>query len=190
MSEVVVIDNGNYTEDLIKKISNCIFEKKILIMPSDTIYGFLCLPELEEKLRTIKKRETKPFIHLVKSISDLSYFKIEVNEYQSVLEKNWPGPMTFILKGKSEKTYGLRMPDSEFLLDILKKVESPLLSTSVNYSGMPALTNFEEIKKDFFDKVEMMVYDKSYRGDVSSTIVDLTSKPYNILRTGKKIFIE
>ena len=44
------------------------------------------------------------------------------------------------------------------------------------------------IKKEFSGKVGLMIFDKDITSDISSTIVDLSTFPYKILREGSVLF--
>ncbi len=173
----------NYNDDVINKISSLIKKNKIVIMPSDTVYGFLALPKMENKLRKIKKRDVKPFLYLINDLDMLDYLGIDKNLNIEILNKYWPGPFTFILDNKSGGV-GVRMPDSKELRQIIKEAESPLISTSVNYSGEESLNEINEIIKEFQDKADLIISDKIFKSTIASAIVDLRNNPYKILRKG------
>jgi len=184
-SEKIIIDDTGYNDDVLSKITDRIKNGKIVIMPSDTVYGFLTVNSNEGKLRVIKKRDKKPFLFLISSFEDIGLLGAELEDHQmNILKKFWPGKVTFILSKKDGTTIGVRMPDWEVLRFIIKESGTPLLSTSVNYSGENALANIENITGEFDDKVDLIVYDRFFHSANASTIVDLTKKPYKVLREG------
>ena len=140
-NQKVVIVDKIYPDDLIFKLIKLIKGGKIIIMPSDTIYGFLCLPSRENKLREIKKRDKKPFLFLISDFNQLNTLEINTEKVKDILEKYWPGSITFILHRDDGKSIGIRMPHWFLLRRIIDNVGSPLISTSVNYSGMPSFNN-------------------------------------------------
>jgi L-threonylcarbamoyladenylate synthase len=184
-SEIITIDSPAKYEVEAERIASFLKNGKIVIMPSDTIYGFLTLPENEEKLRIIKKRENKPFLFLIYDIFQLDVLNISLDPVKGILSRYWPGAVTFIMRSRDEKTVGIRFPDWRIMQHIIKLAGSPLLSTSVNYSGEPALSDTDEIIKEFEDKVDLIVVDKSFKGKNSSTIADISSMPYRIIRKGE-----
>ncbi len=183
-----VLEIYNYTEEIINTVVSFITNNKIIIMPSDTIYGFLTKIENEKRLRDIKKREEKPFLHLISKYSHLEMLNINIKDYILILEKNWPGNITFLMFDKNNEKIGVRMPDYPVLKEILDRVDLPLLSTSVNFSGKQALNNIEEIIKNFYDSVDLIINDKNFIPKSASTIVDLTTKEYTVVRKGDKEF--
>lgn len=188
MNKIITITNGVYTKNIIDKIVSCLCNEEIIIMPSDTIYGFLALSNKEKQLREIKKRDEKPFLYLIHNINQLTFMGITINNItSSILSKYWPGSVTFILSSVDGKTYGVRMPEWNVLYSILKKVDKPLLSTSVNLSGEPAINNINNIINQFRDNVSLIINDVKFKPKEASTIVDLTKNPYQIIRQGSVV---
>lgn len=187
MGKLISITNSEY-EKHIETIVDALKKEQIIIMPSDTIYGFLCTASCEDRVRTIKQRDTKPFLYLIDSYSRLDSLSIAYKEYGETLEKNWPGPFTFILENTEGTTIGTRMPDWELLRKIASEVDQPLLSTSVNISGQPALNDPEEIVRTFLDQVDLIITDEHYSGDTSSTIIKLDKTGHTLIRQGSGEF--
>ena len=64
------------------------------------------------------------------------------------------------------------------------QVGQALFSTSVNVSGKPALWRIEDICSTFEKHVDLVVTAGDRPEGVPSTIVDVTAKPYRLLRRG------
>ena len=77
MNNILQIIDGRYDQRIIEKIVNEIKKKSIVIMPSDTIYGFLALSEKEEEIRQIKQRDKKPFLSIIEGEKELILFTIK-----------------------------------------------------------------------------------------------------------------
>src|SRR6056297_4106903 len=92
------------------RVIEIVSEGGVVIMPCDTIYGFIGrYPDTDLRIRTIKGRgETKPFLVL----SSKAHLKSLTN--QKIPEKfsrYWPGPLTLILTAKTGgKTVAVRIP--------------------------------------------------------------------------------
>ncbi|MCK4796930.1 MAG: threonylcarbamoyl-AMP synthase [Spirochaetes bacterium] len=187
MSKIIEINNHIYTDKILDEIISFIKMKKIIIMPSDTIYGFLALPSTEKKLREIKKREKKPFLYLISDIKQLESLGVNISQYSTIFNKHWPGPVTFIMKSTEEKTIGVRMPDWNILQNIIKQIGAPLISTSVNYTDMPSINNIDKIIKKFDDNVDLIIADKNFNPKEASSIIDITKATHKILRKGSTL---
>lgn len=164
-------------------IIDALKNEKILILPTDTIYGFSGIfPNTSNKIASIKGRDlNKPFIALVSSIDDILKYSDTVipNKILELL----PAPITLILRLKNGDTQAFRYPKDTWLTNLISNLKSPIFSTSVNYSGLPAITSIDEIIKEFEDKVELIVSDGNLQAK-ASTIIDLTDDKPKILRQG------
>lgn len=183
MDKVLYIDKNN-SDDISEIVSRMIKNEKVIIIPTDTIYGFSSLDICEGRIRDIKKRDDKPFLYLISNIEQLSFFNIDFGKYIDILEKNWPNMITFLMKNNKNEKIGIRFPDNDFLIKIIDKIGKPIVSTSVNYSGEPILNNENEIIKEFYEKVDLIVIDKNYKLSMSSTIVDISEPVFKIIREG------
>lgn len=170
--------NKNTTEPSV--IANLLMMGKVGILPCDTIYGISAAvnTETEEKIYEIKKRkEGKKFIRL----TSIEYAKANFDIPEFILS-SWPAPLTAIVKDR-DQTIALRVPNDDYLAKIFETV--PLIfSTSVNISGEKALTNIDEIKKEFDGVVDFMLIDLKEQSTISSTIVDCSSNEIKLIRQG------
>ncbi len=174
----------------------------IFIYPTDTIYGFGCNPFNDKALKTLNgikgRGQQKQYILLVDSANTLlEYIDLNDNQIIAMLRNIWPNPISFILnlnfKTKDLLKYdtaAFRIPDNTFCLNLLSELKSPLVSTSVNFSNQPPLTDYPSIKNEFADKVDAVFFMNEKENIRASTLVDLTKKHPKILREGKNNFIE
>lgn len=135
---------------------------KVIIYPTDTIYGLGCLADNAKaikKIYKIKKRGAKkPLLVLVDSLKMADkYCKID-KEQEKFLKSAWPGPVTVILEHKNKlpkvltsvkKTLAVRLPKNDFLIKIIKRIKVPLVSTSVNISREKNLVRVDDVDKYF-----------------------------------------
>ena len=171
MSEKILI-NGNYPMD---KIAGVLDKGGIVIMPSDTVYGFLFTKEASEKVREIKRRDNKPFLFFISDMSNLDELNVIYKPFINILKKNWPGSFTFIFDSIDGTTSGVRMPKWNVLNELAAKTGKILYSTSVNFSGEPPLENPTEMEEAFGDSVDLFVFDEKYLPGIPSSIVRLSA---------------
>jgi L-threonylcarbamoyladenylate synthase len=126
----------------------------------------------------------------------LKKYVLEINDLeQRLIERFWPGKLTILFK-KNElisdlitsgsDLVGIRFPDNKELVDVIKKLDKPLISTSCNISTRDVITNVSLIEKELLDKISY-VYDCGEMSDVSSTIVQVVDNKINILREGELV---
>lgn len=166
--------------------ANLLKEKKVLILPTDTVYGFSgVVGHTDAKIRKIKGRaETKPFIQLISSPEDISF--ITDDRIPEKLLKLWPGPLTIVVSDKKNpgSTVAVRCPGDEWLRSVIRLTGSPLYSTSVNRSGSAVLQKISDIRAEFEREVDLIVDAGDAVSNVPSTIVRLDGETVTVVRQG------
>lgn len=177
--------------------------KKILenggvgIIPTDTVYGLCCNAlnkEAIKRIYKIKKRDLdKPLVLFVKNEKEIEKYAIVDELSRKIIEKFIPGEITIILKKldpnfsislKKFDTLGFRIPNSDFIINLLRSLDFPLATTSANISGEKTPKNLDGLKRIFNGVVDFIV-DGGELGEVPSTVVQVVDKKINILREGK-----
>ena len=156
----------------------------IAVMPCDTIYGIVGpAPDSEKRIKALKGREEKKaFIHLIASYAMMSEFTDLA--LPDALKDYWPGPLTLIFPAKKGGAVALRLPEDHLLRKIMQEMEKPLFSTSVNLSGEDPLWRIQDILFSFKDKVDLIVDAGDLPGRKPSTILDITTRPFRLVRQG------
>jgi len=178
--------------DSVEKCSEYLKNGKILILPTDTVYGFSGIVEPVEKkiyntdirIRTIKGRaETKPFIQLIAQPQDI--FNYTNDKIPEKIFTVWPGALTVIVHDKKGTgTTAYRCPGDEWIRKIIQKCGFPIYSTSVNRSGNPVLDTIDEIYKEFENECDLIISDGDKKGALPSTIISVSDGKITILRQG------
>lgn len=191
----------NISEDNIKQISEGIINSKIVIFPTETVYGIGANAYDDiacKKIFDIKKRnEEKALIVLISNLDMLYQIGVEINEIErKIMEKFWPGPLTIIFEKKQnckiseiatggKKTIGIRMTSGNIARLLIEKAGVPIVAPSANLSGKPTGVKIENIIKELGDKVDFMLDCGDIDNDITSTIVQVKSEQIYILRKGK-----
>jgi L-threonylcarbamoyladenylate synthase len=170
---------------------------KIICFPTDTVYGVGCILGDEtalDKIYELKNRDlSKPLAILVPNKQSIIPFVKECPDIAvNFMDQYWPGALTLIFNKKDGmcdsftkglSTIGFRMPASKIALEVLNKF-GPLATTSVNISNQPPINSLDEIIKYFGDKIDYIIEDLEEKSNVSSTIVDVSTKEVKVLRQG------
>lgn len=186
-------------DEIIKKCATVLSDGKIVVAPTDTVYGILGRADQADVIRrvfAIKKRPQEKVLPIfVKNIAEARKLAYISDAKAEFLKKVWPGPITVIFQHKEKlpavltsgkDTIGIRMPNSPFLLRLLERLEFPLLQTSANISASPPAKTASEAR-NYFEKSEMqpdLVIDGGEITGKQSTVVDFTGKNPIVLRTG------
>ena len=188
------------TQRLTKKDSAQIVEilnrGGVVAFPTDTVYGLAVRYDLKEailKMKEAKQRpETKPFPMMVSSKAQIERVAVTDARSQKLIDHWMPGALTLVFKKRPEvdelvtngfPTIGIRMPDDEFVLEIINRVGVPLLVPSANLSGQPSCTTSEEVLKQLEGRIDAVVLGES-GASTASTVCDTTGDELKILRQG------
>ena len=178
--------------------SQLLIDGEIIIYSTDTLYGFGVDSTNDiaiDALNRIKGR-LQPYSIIVDSFTMLKKYAQISEIIEGELQKIFPGPFTAILdKADSNlsklvtvnlSTVGIRIPNFKPILEIVNKINRPIITTSVNYHNQSSLNTLDEIKKQFSD---ISIF-TDYNNQVSkgSTIIDFSINPYKILRQGDGIY--
>jgi len=164
------------------------------VIPTDTVPGMVALPDYAEAIYTLKGRDRdKPLILLGDSSQDLRLFtRGWLPAWATLANRGWPGALTLVLPAsdrvsaqihRGQETIGVRIPNHAEARALLAR-SGPLVSTSVNPSGTPALLTPEDIHAAFPD-LPLLV--GTYAGSgTASTVVRWRESEWSweILRQG------
>lgn len=200
MAQFIKIYPENPNEKEIQKAVNVLKNGGLIIYPTDTVYGLGCditnskALERIAKIKGIKlEKANLSFVcHDLSNISD--YVKQMDTSTFKILKRSLPGPYTFILEGnnnlpkefKKKKTVGIRVPDNNIALELVKRLGNPIVSTSIYDEDevIEYTTDPELIFEKWQNKVDLVI-DGGYGDNVASTIIDLTGFEPEIIREGK-----
>ena len=168
--------------ETLETIATIIKEGGVAILPCDTIYGLCAAYGIGEKpLMEIKGRDkNKAFLVL----ATLEQAKSLCTEIPEDILASWPAALTVILNKNDGGTIAIRVPNDPFLQKLLKEVGCPIYSTSVNLAGEQSLTSLSAICRRFEAMVDVVVRGDETQGNVPSTLIDATAKPYRLVRQG------
>ena len=186
--EKIHINPDNIDLGIIKKVASFIREGKIVALPTETVYGLAAnmgRVDALNRLYEIKGRPPdKPSSVHIGTPQDADFF-IDILPpcgYR-LIEKYWPGPLTIIYYRKdSLGTVGLRCPDHPVTSLVLKESLCRIIMPSANISGSAPAVTADEVEKIFNGNIDFIVDSLPPKYKVSSTIVDLTKTPFDILR--------
>ena len=189
MTKVVLENQMNEICDVIQKGG-------IVAFPTETVYGVgihFDDEEALERLMEAKNRDySKAITLMVADKADISQYAYISPQAQKMIDQFMPGMITLIFKKKEsvrdsmtngKSTIGIRIPDSEFVLSLLKKV-GPMLVTSANLSQHSNTTSTQEVLNQLDGRIDLVVDGKT-SDNIASTVVDVSQDEIKILRAGK-----
>lgn len=184
----------------IQEVISVLNKGGIIAYPTDSVYNFGC--SLDNK-RAIEKLAKLRGIKLKKANFSLVCTDLKsIDEYTTpfsrsifkALNKNLPGPFTFILNASNQipklfdsnkKEIGIRIPNNEICLEIARNLGVPLVTTSIHHEDeiVEYITDPEQIYEIFEHQVDLVI-DGGIGNNEPSTVVDCTQDELEIVRQG------
>ena len=168
----------------------------IVVIPTDTVYGFAVDPRNPEAIRKLyeaKRRDlSKPIPLLLSDVSALENVCGALPlSARRLAERFFPGPLTLVMRlaaplppilNAGGETIGVRVPDHETARRLIRRLGGALAVTSANLSGKAPASKVDELDPAFDD---LFILDGGPTGGVqASTVVDASREPPIILREG------
>lgn len=186
------------TEENLNEVSRLLLNDEVVAIPTETVYGLGANGLSDVAVYKIFKAKNRPQDNpLILHISDYEMMERLVygltDEIKLFLNNFWPGPLTVIMKKKKIipdgvscglDTVAIRMPKNEVARQIIKLCDLPIAAPSANISGKPSPTNANDVFVDMNEKISAIVDGGDCIIGIESTVLDLTKKPYTILRPG------
>ncbi|MCK4653558.1 MAG: Sua5/YciO/YrdC/YwlC family protein [Candidatus Cloacimonetes bacterium] len=179
------------------------FEDAVFLHHTGSMFGVGCSAFSEvavKKIDILKKRnQGKGYIVLIPEIDWLERYKIRYHpKIRRLLQQYWPGELSIILNDPEDKfklvsqnqKVAFRIPTSSFLREFIKKIDKPIVSTSINLSEEVPYKKVKDIidqKSDWFD-FAVIPGDIKAQSSVPSTVIDCTDAKLTCIREGKITF--
>ncbi len=183
--------------ELIEKAVATLREGGIVAIPTDTVYGLAVDATNSyamDKLFALKGREASKVVPVL--VDSMRLFRQIVKNLpdgaEELLDRFWPGALTAVVSKDPDmlpvvskgETIGIRMPDSFVSLGLISMFERPLATTSANISGEEPAMSGEDVFKMFGNELDLILDGGTLAQRPASTVLDMTAKPYKILREG------
>lgn len=196
--KLIKIDAVHPEKEKIEIVLEVLRKGGTVVYPTDTVYGLGANIFHEKAVRKVyrfkKRSRKKPVSVCLSKIEDIGQIAYLDRSAEKIIQKILPGPFTIILKKKDTVTtqitagkdkVGVRIPDNLICREISK--EFPITTTSANISGKAAHQSAEEARQELKDKPDLIIDSGPCPDGLSSTVVDLTVSPPQILRKGAGI---
>jgi tRNA threonylcarbamoyl adenosine modification protein (Sua5/YciO/YrdC/YwlC family) len=190
----------NPDQKVVGKVVDLLRHGGVIIYPTDTVYGIGCditKARAVERVARIKgiKLEKARFAFICSDLSHLSDYARQVdNDTFKLMKAYLPGPYTFILNASNQvpksispkrKTVGIRIPDNNIILEIVRQLGNPILTTSLKEDDeiLEYPTDPELIYEEYRDLVDAVI-DGGYGGITPSTVIDCSGAEPEVIREG------
>jgi tRNA threonylcarbamoyl adenosine modification protein (Sua5/YciO/YrdC/YwlC family) len=198
-AEVRKVYERNNAQELIDYVVRVLEKGGVIIYPTDTMYAMGCSIQSQQAVNRICEiKQIKPtknrFSFICADLSSISNFA-KVSDFAfKTLKRYLPGPYTFVLPASSKvpsvlvqgkKTVGIRIPDSEIVLEIVRQLGHPLLTTTLLQTDL-AVEEYTDPSL-IFDRYENqvdLVLDGGFGGYLPSSVIEINEDEFEVIREG------
>lgn len=184
-------------DDISSKAADILLSGGLVAVPTETVYGLAALgtdPRAVGEIYRVKGRPPeKPISLLVSGTDAFKYCEDPPHIAYELAQRFWPGPLTIILKrsdlvpdivGAGGDTVGLRCPNNQVTLSIIRAVGAPIAAPSANISGEPSPKDARAVMENLGGRIDAVVDGGRCEMGIESTVLDLTVPIPVILRQG------
>lgn len=188
-----------FNEDIsIEYALNLLLIGEVVAVPTETVYGLAADINNQiavKKIYSMKNRPANhPLIVHIANKKDLQIYCHKIPCYVAELvDKLWPGPITFILHKTSsvpyyvtgnQNTVAIRMPSHKLTLKLINELGNAIVAPSANKFTGISPTRPGHVIDEFGEVIDVLDGGVCENG-IESTIIDATEETsYKILRPG------
>ncbi len=195
--KIIEIKGNTINDRMLDEVVRCLEDGGIIVYPTDTVYALGCDAlnnQAIERICAIKEiKSAKTNLSIICSdISEVTQYAKFDNSVFRLMKNHLPGPFTFILPAlsrlpkafKGRRTVGIRIPDNDIALAIVRALGKPILTTSVQGEDDDYCTEPTLMAETYQSTVDIII--DAGRGSLDlSSIVDCTTSTPEITRQGK-----
>lgn len=192
------INLKNISTSSIKEARKRLSANDLVAIPTETVYGLAANAYSESAIKRIYETKQRPMHNpLILHFSDrknMDEYATDIPEIAYRLaDRFWPGPLTLVLKKAphissiitaGKDTVGLRIPDHPLTLELLHKLDFPLVAPSANASNHISPTSPEHVKRSLGSKAPYILDGGQCKNGLESTIIGFDGEKPIIYRYG------
>jgi len=183
--------------DPIEAAARAALEGSLVVLPTDTVYGIGTRPDdpaATARLFEAKGRPRELELPVLVPSKEVARRIASFDERAEALAlRFWAGPLTIVLPradparawdlGGDPNTIGVRMPHDLLTLAVLART-GPLAVSSANRSGDPTPSTCDAVEATFGGAVDVYLCAPEALSGSASTVVELASGTWRVLRAG------
>ncbi len=194
MVQIIKINPTHPDSKIIHQARNLILKGKLVVFPTDTVYGLATDPFNRHAVITllkVKQRTPEKGLPILVASIELARQIVEFTPLATTLATHfWPGALTLVLVLKksmanevtgNRRTLGIRIPNHQVARQL---AEAPIVGTSANISGEKDTITAEDAIKQLGDSIDLVLDGGPTTEGLPSTIIDLCGPTPHVIREG------
>ena len=137
------------------------------------------------------KQRKAPLSIILSNIDKINTYA-NIKKQTTIINDILPGKYTLLFEAKKHnlskliqndsKLIGIRIPNHKFTINLVKSLQTPIITTSINVHGQKPLIDLDEIERTY--PIMKIFYDKKKLDSKGSTILDLSKNKIHVVREG------
>jgi len=170
----------------------------LVAYPTESFYGLAADAANETAIRRLfylKRREAgEPVLLLIPAVESLEHYAAHVSETAiRLMGAFWPGGLTIVFEAQKEVStlltagtgkIGIRLSSHPVATALAQAMGSAITGTSANISGESPCNTAHGVLCAFGKGVDKILDGGETPGEKPSTILDMATRPYTVLREG------
>ena len=170
----------------------------VVALATETVYGLAADASNLSALQQVKslkgKAKESPILLLLADRGQAEQVCDDLPAtFDPLVERFWPGPLTLVVRASSgvpreitgtRETVAVRVPGLALPRQLAAGLGRPISGVSANLTGQPPCRTAGEVARAFPEGLEMILDGGMAPGGVSSTVLDLSRTPPQVLREG------
>ena len=197
-TKIISINDVQKNMDSIREAATMLRNGQLVAIPTETVYGLAANGLDEVAVKSLYDAKDRPYYKAFSlQVADVNMVKDIAARVPDMalklFERFCPGPITIVLPRKSnipkrvtggKSTVGIRIPDNEIALAVLREAGVPLAVPSANISAHPSPTSAKMVYDDMKGLIPLILDGGPCNLGIESTIVDCTGDEPMIIRHG------
>lgn len=200
--KTISLSQQGLTTEILTQINETLEEGGLVCIPSPS--GYKLLADLQSPQAVVSmlqaKRRVKNAPALVFLPDESWVDKVADNvtvDARKLMGQFWPGPVTLLFKAnddlhpkvkkaltKAKGWLGVRVPEDDLTLAILKNFKRPVIVSSANLAKKAGANSVAQVKKNFGRTVDLLLEKGDIAPGSNSTLVDVSSGEVSVIRAG------
>jgi L-threonylcarbamoyladenylate synthase len=196
--DVLPVDSRHPDRRVLDAAAEAVLRGGVIAFPTDTLYGLGCSlfdVSAVEMVARLKRRDPRHAVISLIPVPEQAWgLAANVSPLaEKLIRAFWPGPLSLIFVASrivparvqgAGGTVALRCPDDPLSVALLDRIGGPVVSSSANLSGQAPAETAGEVVAYFGNQLDLVLDGGPRRGDVPSTLVDVSGARAKLLRRG------
>lgn len=182
------------THENVLEAARVLLSGGLVAFPTETVYGLGANALDQAAVTRIFAAKGRPADNpLIVHVFDYEMARSLGDVPDELANAFWPGPLTLVVArspvvpsvlAAGGETVGIRSPAHPVALDLIRTAGVPIAAPSANRSRAVSPVTAQHVLDDLRGRIEIVLDGGRTPGGMESTVLDVTERPYRVLRLG------